>query len=173
MAARISANQLTIVGLAFAAVAGILASQGLLICAALALILAGLFDALDGELARQSATETPFGAFLDSVTDHYGDFAVYFGIGWLTLQAGDKLTVLWVLAAMFGSVVGSHIRSRAGMLGLDTKGVGFFTRGERILVFVIGFFTGFVTTAVAVLAVAHNLSALQRLVYIARRARKG
>jgi CDP-diacylglycerol--glycerol-3-phosphate 3-phosphatidyltransferase len=167
-AAGITANQLTIAGLALAVAAGVLAGQGELIAAAVTLLLSGLLDSLDGELARQSGTSSAFGAFLDSIADHYGDFAVYFGIAWITLQAGDRLTVLLVLAAMFGSIVGSHIRSRAGMMALDTKDVGFFTRAERIAVLVVGLASGFLTLAAAILALAHNLSALQRLAYVAK-----
>jgi CDP-diacylglycerol--glycerol-3-phosphate 3-phosphatidyltransferase len=67
---------------------------------------------------------------------------------------------------MFGSLVGSHIRSRAGMMGLDAKDVGIFARAERIVVFALGLLTGLVVPAVALLAVAHNVSALQRLCHV-------
>jgi CDP-diacylglycerol--glycerol-3-phosphate 3-phosphatidyltransferase len=168
VAAKVTANQLTLAGLAVAIAAGVLVANGELIAAAVVLVFSGLLDSLDGELARRSGTSSAFGAFLDSIADHYGDFAVYFGIAWVTLQAGDRLTVLLVLAAMFGSVAGSHIRSRAGMMALDTKDVGFFTRAERLAVLVLGLATGFLTLAAAILALANNLSALQRLVYVAR-----
>jgi CDP-diacylglycerol--glycerol-3-phosphate 3-phosphatidyltransferase len=167
--AGITPNQVTLAALLLAVAAGTLVALGLLVTAALVLLLSGLLDALDGELARQSGTATPFGAFLDSIADHYGDLAVYLGIAWIVLESGDLLTLLLVLLAMFGSLVGSQIRSRAGMLGLDTRNVGFFTRAERILVFVLGLVTGLLTPAMAILALAHNLSALQRLGYVMRR----
>ena len=53
------------------------------------------------------------------------------------------------------------------MMGLDTKDVGVFTRAERIIVFVLGLLTGFLLPAIALLAFANNLSALQRLRFIA------
>ena len=77
-----------------------------------------------------------------------------------------------VAAAMFGSLVGSHIRARAGMLGIETQDVGWFTRAERILVLVIGLASGEVAMAVVVLAAANNLNALQRLVYTVRAAKR-
>jgi hypothetical protein len=52
-------------------------------------------------------------------------------------------------------------------MGLETKDVGVFTRAERILVLVLGLLTGYLMLAIAILAVANNLSALQRLRYIA------
>ena len=170
--ARVTPNQLTLAGLVLAIIAGTLIAAGPLRLAALVLLLAGILDALDGELARQTQADSPFGAFLDSISDHYGDFAVYLGIAWHTFQSGDQATVLLVLVAMFGSLVGSQIRSRAGMMGLDTKDVGLFTRAERIIVFILGLLTGFLMPAVAFLAFANNLSALQRLAYITSRAMK-
>ncbi len=167
MRARISPNQVTLAGVVLAFIAGMLAAIGWLQLAALILLLSGFLDALDGELARQSESQTPFGAFLDSISDHYGDFAIYLGIAWQTLHSGEQTTVLLTLVAMFGSLVGSQIRSRAGMMGLDTKDVGVFTRAERIIVFVLGLLTGFLMPAIALLAFANNLSALQRLRYIA------
>ena len=172
MRARITPNQLTLAGLVLAIIAGVLAAIGSLSLAALILLLSGFLDALDGELARQSDSQTPFGAFLDSISDHYGDFAVYLGIAWQMQRSGEHATVLLTLVAMFGSLVGSQIRSRAGMMGLDTKDVGIFTRAERIIVFVLGLLTGFLMPAIALLAFANNLSALQRLRHIAFNATK-
>jgi len=59
------------------------------------------------------------------------------------------------------------------MLGLDTKDVGFFTRAERIIVLTLGLLTEFLMPAIALLALANNLSALQRLGYVASNAAKG
>src|SRR5438132_874269 len=169
---KITPNQLTLAGLALAAIAGALVAAGLPLLAAFSLFLSGVLDALDGELARQSNAETAFGAFLDSIADHYGDFAVYLGVAWQAVHAGDQALMLLVVVAMFGSLVGSQIRSRAGMMGLETKDVGIFTRAERIIVLVVGFATGLLLPAIALLAFANNLSALQRLEYITSHAMK-
>ena len=170
--AKITPNQLTLAGLALAALAGMLVAAGLALLAAFMLLLSGVLDALDGELARQSNAETPFGAFLDSIADHYGDFAVYLGVAWQAVYAGDQALTLLVLVAMFGSLVGSQIRSRAGMMGLETKDVGIFTRAERIIVLIVGFATGLLLPAIALLAFANNFSALQRLEYVTSHAMK-
>ena len=170
--AKITPNQLTLAGLALAALAGMLVAAGLALLAAFMLLLSGVLDALDGELARQSNAETPFGAFLDSIADHYGDFAVYLGVAWQAVYAGDQALTLLVLVAMFGSLVGSQIRSRAGMMGLETKDVGIFTRAERIIVLIVGFATGLLLPAITLLAFANNFSALQRLEYVTSHAMK-
>src|SRR5258706_3996553 len=131
--AGITANQVAVAGLLLAVAAGLLIALGLPVAAGLVVLLSGVLDALDGELARQSAGATPLGGLLDSVADHYGDLAVYLGIFWVALEAGDRLTLLLVLLAMFGSLVCSHIRSRAGALGLELEDVSLFTRAEPII----------------------------------------
>jgi hypothetical protein len=65
-------------------------------------------------------------------------------------------------------VFGSQVRSRAGMLGIDTKAVGIFTRFERTLVLIVGILVNQLTIALWILAVLNNLSALQRIVYAVR-----
>ena len=164
--AGVSANGLTAAGLAGCALAGVLIAMGSLVAAGCLVLLSGILDAMDGELARQTGTASPYGAFLDSVADHYGDLAIYLGIAWSLLQAGNAAFVMATMLAMFGSVMGSHVRSRGGLLGLDTKDVGLFTRAERIFVLVVGLLTGWIEGAIAVLAVANNVSALQRLVHL-------
>jgi CDP-diacylglycerol--glycerol-3-phosphate 3-phosphatidyltransferase len=168
----ITPNLLTAASLAAALLAGWLVAHNQLGWAGLALALSGIFDSLDGELARQFQMETRLGPFLDSAADHYGDFAVILGILLLALQHSNPILIVSCFFALFGSVVGSHLRSRAGMIGVDTKAVGFFTRMERTLVLLIGLLTGYLTPAMVVLAVAVNLSALQRLVYVVRAAGK-
>jgi CDP-diacylglycerol--glycerol-3-phosphate 3-phosphatidyltransferase len=163
---HITANQLTLAGLGLCALSGMLLGSGKLASAGVVLLTAGMLDALDGEVARQMARATPFGAFVDSIADHYGDFAIYVALAWHGLQAADPAVVLLTVCAMFGSIVGSQIRSRAGMLGLDTKDVGLFTRAERVIVLTIGLCSGGVALALAVLAVANNVSALQRLGHV-------
>ena len=75
------------------------------------------------------------------------------------------------MAGLFGSVFGSHIRSRAGMLGIDLKQVGVFTRMERTLVLSLGILAGLLTPTLWVLAVLNNLSAFERVAAVLRRAR--
>ncbi len=165
--ARITPSQLTLAGLARAIRAGAFAAADDGPAAAAAILLSGLLDSLDGELARASGCETRFGAFLDSIADHYGDFALYAGIAWQSIRSGNEPAVLLTLAALFGSLVGSHIRSRAGMLGIETRDVGLFTRAERIGLLCVGLASGWMVAALALLALGTNVSALQRLARVA------
>jgi len=159
-------NMLTVASLAVVAASGALIFLGHTLAAALALLGGGVLDALDGELARHSRRESAFGAYLDSICDHLGDFCIYAGLTWLLIVRGPKTDVLLVLAAQFGSLFGSQVRSRAGMLGIDTKEVGVFTRLERIVTIAVGLGSGWITAALWVLAVGTNLTALQRLRHV-------
>jgi phosphatidylglycerophosphate synthase len=150
------------------AITGMILAQGWLILGGAMLIIGGILDSLDGELARIKNHETRFGAFLDSISDHVGDFAVYLGLLWLYMHSNSRMEILLVFFALFGSMLGSQIRSRAGMIGIDTKTIGLFTRFERIVVMVIGLFVNEMVIALWVLAIMNNFSALQRMVFTAR-----
>jgi CDP-diacylglycerol--glycerol-3-phosphate 3-phosphatidyltransferase len=162
----ITANQVTVLSLVLAVLAGLLVAGGWLVPAGVALVLAGCLDGLDGELARQSGSAGPFGGFVDSIADHYGDFAVYLGVLWHGLESGGHGLALLTLVAMFGSLAGSQIRSRAGMLGLETKDRGFITRAERVIILTAGLLSGYLLSSIALLAAATNVSALQRFAHV-------
>jgi phosphatidylglycerophosphate synthase len=149
--------------------AGVVAAQGHLLIAGGALLAGGIADGLDGELARQTGRMTLFGGFLDSICDHCGDFAFSLGLIGHYLNEHATTEVIVVVVALFGSMLGSQIRSRAGMLAIDTKTVGLATRFERMLLWIAGIFTGYLLLALWALAVLNNVAALQRMVYVIRR----
>ncbi len=137
-----------------------------------ALLVGQVLDTFDGELARTTASVSPYGAFLDSICDHVGDFAVYLGLLWHYLGMNSHTEVVLIAVALFGSVFGSQVRSRAGMVGIDTKAIGAFTRFERSLVVAAGILFNRLTIALWVLAIFNNVSALQRIVYAVRASRR-
>jgi CDP-diacylglycerol--glycerol-3-phosphate 3-phosphatidyltransferase len=167
----ITPNTLTAISLLAAILSGALIATDRFWLAAAVLLFSGLCDSFDGELARQFQQENPLGFFFDSVADHYGDFFIYLGIAYHALNLNDRLGVILCFTTLFGSVAGSHIRARAGMAGIETKTIGIFTRMERILFLFLGLVTGWIIPAVAVLALATNISALQRVQHIVTAAR--
>jgi CDP-diacylglycerol--glycerol-3-phosphate 3-phosphatidyltransferase len=164
----VTANMLTLASLLVAMIASALFASGKLILGAWILLLAGFLDGIDGELARVAGLKSPFGAFLDSICDHCGDFALSLGLLLPFLRRGAILEVFLVFIALFASVFGSHVRSRAGMVGIDTKTIGVFTRCERIFALVIGVLIGKVTVALWALAIFNSFSAVQRVIYTVR-----
>jgi CDP-diacylglycerol--glycerol-3-phosphate 3-phosphatidyltransferase len=164
----VTANMLTAVSLFVVTIAGILFAFHETILGAWILLFGGFLDGIDGELARITGIKSPFGGFLDSICDHCGDFAIYFGLFLLYLQDNTPVEIILIFVALFASVFGSHVRSRAGTLGIDTKTIGVFTRCERIFLLVIGILISQVTIALWGLAIFNSFSALQRIIYTIR-----
>jgi phosphatidylglycerophosphate synthase len=161
-------NLLTLVSLLIIALAGLILAAGNLVLGGVVFLLGGVLDGIDGELARATQRESRLGAFLDSIGDHCGDFALYAGLLWFALAREKTLLVFLIFLALFGSMLGSQIRSRAGMLGIQTKDVGAATRFERTLILIGGLFSGQLEIAGVLLALINNGSAAERLVYVVR-----
>jgi phosphatidylglycerophosphate synthase len=166
----VTPNMLTIGSLLCLVVAGVVVAQGHLLAADVLLLVGAIADGVDGELARQTDSMTSFGGFLDSICDHCGDYAFSLGLIWFYLSSQAETEVILVVVALFGSMLGSQVRSRAGMIGLETRDVGMVTRFERMALWIIGIATAQMSTALWVLAVLNNLAALQRVAHVAKRA---
>ncbi len=148
-----SPNHITILGLATALLVPIFFyyKQGLL--ALLLIVLSGLFDAVDGEVARITGRKTRFGAFLDSTSDRIEDSAYIISLGIL----GINYIVVSVLLA--ASIIISYTRARAEALNVKMEGVGIIERAERIiLVFVSLILLYFNQTLIALIIVYVLLS---------------
>jgi phosphatidylglycerophosphate synthase len=129
-------------------------------------MLGGFLDGIDGALARVAGDKSRFGGFLDSICDHCGDFAIYLGLLAASIRRNDSVEIILLFVAMFASVFGSHVRSRAGMIALDTKTIGIFTRFERILLLFFCILLGKITIALWGLAIFNSFSAFQRVIYV-------
>ncbi len=96
------------------------------------LLLAGVFDMLDGQLARKTNQMTKFGALFDSVIDRYSEMVMFFGIAYYLVSYHYFLSGVFAFIAMIGSIMVSYVRARAEGLGEDCK-VGIMQRPERVL----------------------------------------
>jgi CDP-diacylglycerol--glycerol-3-phosphate 3-phosphatidyltransferase len=161
---HINPNILTFTGVIISFWAAWNFGHGRLFQGALILVLAGLFDMLDGEVARVSRSETRFGAFYDSVIDRYSDIIVLQGLMvWYARQ--DRLEyVVLVGVAFMGAVMTSYARARAESL-IPTCKVGFMERPERIVLLVIGGLTNRMEAVLWVLAVLGNWTVINRIYY--------
>lgn len=143
------------------------------------LLASGLFDILDGQVARHGGLSSTFGAFYDSSLDRVGEAALFGGIA-LHFMRGGLLPgeVVWgvmlSIAALSASLLVSYTRARAEGLGLDCR-VGIAARAERILVlgaptllFGAGRDGRLLLWIVAVLALATTITVIQRIVHVAR-----
>lgn len=158
----VSPNVLTLIGLTFMVIIGTVLATGNFRLAAILIIIAALFDALDGSLARLTNRVTRFGAFLDSTLDRWAEAALYAGLLWWYLQGGFVWEPMLVYATIVGSLLVSYTRARAEGIGLELKD-GLFTRFERIAVLVIFLLLDQMLAGLIVLAIFSNLTAVQRL----------
>jgi len=167
---------LTLIGLGLMCVIGAVLATGNFALGGVLIVLAGIFDALDGSLARLTNRVTRFGAFLDSTTDRFAEGALFFGMLYAFVQRGMIWVVYVIFFALLGSLMVSYARARAEGIGVQCK-EGLLTRFERIALLVIGLgATAFFGDApllivLGVLALFTNLTAAQRmwLVYRATR----
>lgn len=160
---RIRPNHLTMTGFLMSIVVAYLFAEARFTAAGFALIVAGLFDMVDGMVARKLKEETPFGAFFDSVMDRYSDLIVYLGLIIYYGRAERIHYVVLVGVVMMGSVLTSYARARAESLIPKCK-VGFLERPERIVLLIIGSFY-FMDPIMWVIAVLSNWTVVHRILY--------
>jgi CDP-diacylglycerol--glycerol-3-phosphate 3-phosphatidyltransferase len=137
---HINPNVLTVIGVGINVGCGLLFGFGLFFQAGIALIVANLFDMLDGQVARLSGRVTRFGGFLDSSLDRLSDMVVFVGL--MVFYARDTpfhstLNVFLAGAGLMGSVMVSYASARAESL-IPKCDVGFLRRPERVVLFIIG-----------------------------------
>ena len=161
---RIQPNLLTFTGVVISSWAAWHFGRGWFQSGAMIVVLAGLFDMLDGEVARVTRSETRFGAFYDSVIDRYSDIILLQGLMvWYARQQRLEYVVLVGIVFM-GAVMTSYTRARAESL-IPTCKVGFMERPERIVLLIIGGLTGRMEAVLWVLAVLGNWTVINRIYY--------
>ena len=175
---RISPNVLTFIGLVINTGAAVLFgfasggnTQRMFLYAGLTIILAGIFDMVDGRVARATGQVTTFGAFFDSVIDRYSDLALFFGLLVYYARANRFFYVVLVAVVMTGSVMVSYTRARAESLIGSCK-VGFMERPERIVLVLIGALFNHMAPVLWVIAFLSNVTVIHRILYTWRRTRE-
>ena len=100
-------------------------------------LFAGLFDMLDGRVARMGNKVSRFGAFYDSVLDRYSELFTLFGLFFFLVLQGYVAWAIVAFVALIGSIMVSYVRARAEGLGLECK-VGLMQRPERVVLTSLG-----------------------------------
>jgi CDP-diacylglycerol--glycerol-3-phosphate 3-phosphatidyltransferase len=168
---KIHPNVLTFIGLLINIYAAWLLSRGSFRWAAAVVIAAGLFDMVDGRVARASNQVTHFGGFFDSVVDRYSDLALYVGLLVYYASINRFFYIVLTAVVMTGSVMVSYTRARAENTIPKCK-VGFLERPERIVLIIIGALFGRMAAVLWVIAVLSNLTVIHRMIYTWREAQR-
>jgi len=166
---RIHPNVLTFIGLLINIWAAWLFSQGSFRWAGVVVGGAGLFDMVDGRVARATRQVTRFGGFFDSVVDRYSDLALYVGLLVYYASINRFFYIVLTAVVMTGSVMVSYTRARAENTIPKCK-VGFLERPERIVLIIIGALFDRMAAVLWVIAVLSNLTVIHRMIYTWREA---
>jgi CDP-diacylglycerol--glycerol-3-phosphate 3-phosphatidyltransferase len=176
---RIRPNAITTLGALVVLGSAAAFGLGAIRAGGLLLLVSGVFDILDGQVARQGGMSSTFGAFYDSTLDRVGEAALFGGIALHFLRGGlaprqVTLGVMLAIVALAASLLVSYTRARAEGLGLECK-VGIAARAERFLVlgvptliFGAGRDGRLLLWIVAVLALVTAITVIQRVVHVAR-----
>lgn len=161
----ISPNALTVIGLVVSAVVAAVLATGSGFIGGILVLVAGLFDMLDGALARSAGKTSTFGALLDSTLDRYSEGILLFGLLVAAAQRQDTQTILLIFGVMVGSVMVSYVKARAEGLGLRCD-VGLLQRPERVILLAVGLIIGQLVPVLWILAVLTNVTAVQRILHV-------
>jgi CDP-diacylglycerol--glycerol-3-phosphate 3-phosphatidyltransferase len=161
---RINPNLLTFLGLVINIVAAWEFARGRFLAAGLVVIGAGVFDLVDGPVARASNRVTRFGGFFDSVVDRYSDLALFMGLLVYYARIDRFFYIVLTAIVMTGVVMISYTRARAENTIPSCK-VGFLERPERIVLVIIGALTDRMAPVLWVIAVLSNVTVVYRMVY--------
>ncbi|MGH9384327.1 MAG: CDP-alcohol phosphatidyltransferase family protein [Vicinamibacterales bacterium] len=140
VALGIHPNTLTLIGVLVNVVAAWALAQDRFVLAGGIMIVANIFDFIDGKVAHLTGKQSAFGAFWDSTLDRFSDLALFTGLIWLYSKLGREGYVLIATLTLIFSIMTSYARARAESL-VDKCKVGFMERPERIVLFMIGAFT--------------------------------
>src|SRR5688572_19882399 len=155
----VTPNFLTVVGFFLTCGVAVVIGLGYELLGGVLVLAVGLFDMLDGAMARVRGLQTRFGAFLDSTLDRFSEAVLLGGV--LYLHQDDYRYPLLVLAVVTGSILVSYTRARAESIGVDCE-VGFAPRPQRVVLLAVGLLTGYIFEALVILAVFTNVTTVQR-----------
>jgi len=165
---RVHPNALTLLGAAISLLAAADFAAGELRRGAALAAVGGVFDLVDGVVARAQGRATRFGAFLDSTLDRLVDVALLLGLALHYAESGERAWAWVAGAATAGSVLTSYAKARAELWLRDFSG-GWLERAERILLLIAGGLLGLMKPALAIVAIGSVATAVQRIIIAKRR----
>ncbi|MEM7531638.1 MAG: CDP-alcohol phosphatidyltransferase family protein [Chloroflexota bacterium] len=177
----ITPNGLTLLGLVLTMVTAMFLATGRFVGGGIMLLIASLFDMLDGALARETKQASTFGAFFDSTLDRYAESVTFLALAYYYLTGGaiginvsgnftintPEIFSMLIFLILVGSLMVSYTRARAEALNVECK-VGLLQRPERLGLLIFGLMlSGAVPIVWAAIlwgmAILTNITALQRI----------
>jgi CDP-diacylglycerol--glycerol-3-phosphate 3-phosphatidyltransferase len=167
--AGLTANAVTVAGTVVSGFASWLIAVGHTAVGAWILTAGGLFDTLDGAVAKSMGTKSLAGAFLDSTLDRVSDGMLFAALAWNLASEGSDIGFALALATGVLASLTSYIRAKAESLDLSCN-VGIAERWLRVTVVVVGLVFDVLVGALAVLFVLSLVTVVQRFFHVFRKA---
>jgi len=164
VALRVHPNTLTLIGVIINVIAAWALGYDRFVLAGVIMVVANIFDFIDGKVAHELHLQSRFGAFCDSTLDRFSDLALLTGLIFLYSKLGRSDYVMVAALALIFSIMTSYARARAESLVEKCK-VGFMERPERIVLFMIGAFTNRMAGVLWVILVLSILAVANRIYY--------
>jgi archaetidylinositol phosphate synthase len=180
-------NQISLLSLLLGVAAMLLFAKSHFVLGSLALLASAGLDLVDGIVSRIRGSGTRFGAVFDWIVDKYVDTLALLGVGLSGIPIITRIfpaapplaDPVVVMVAIIGSMMNTFIKPvvyaevgfaerHEGKIEDPLEGVGFFGRPETFLVLIAGGLTGLIWASVIIIAVATNLSAIERIIYLRR-----
>lgn len=167
----VNPNILTFGGLILNGVAGTLLALGHWYVGAFLILGAGLFDLLDGAMARNQGHVTHFGGFLDSVIDRYSDFLLFLGVLVFYLRSQGMEAIILAMLALGGAMMVPYTRAKAETV-ISNCNVGVMERAERILVLAAGALFNWMVPVLWIIVILSHFTVAHRIYYTWRELRR-
>ncbi len=167
---HISPNVLSFCALLAGAAACIFFSLEKLLWGGISIVICGLFDIIDGQVAESTNRKSLFGAMVDSTSDRYSEFFIYLGLA----HHFRNHWALWItLFTILGSSMVSYTRAKTESLGIECR-IGIMQRAERMVFLAAGVLSGvlfkifdpLMIGVLSTIAVVSNITAIQRTLYV-------
>jgi CDP-diacylglycerol---glycerol-3-phosphate 3-phosphatidyltransferase len=167
---RIHPNTLTFIGVLINVAAAWALALGKFVTAGVIMVIANIFDFIDGKVAHESQAVSAFGGFWDSVIDRFSDISLFIGLIFLYSDLHRTDYVMVTALAMMFAIMTSYTRARAESIIKKCK-VGFMERPERIVLFMIGAFTNRMAAVMWVILVLSIFTVADRIILTYRELR--
>jgi len=168
---RIHPNTLTFIGVLINVAAAWALALGKFVTAGVIMVIANIFDFIDGKVAHESQAVSAFGGFWDSVIDRFSDISLFIGLIYLYSDLRRTDYVMVTALAMMFAIMTSYTRARAESIIKKCK-VGFMERPERIVLFMIGAFTNRMAAVMWVILVLSIFTVADRIILTYRELRE-
>jgi phosphatidylglycerophosphate synthase len=166
----VSPNTLSVTGFLITVLAALVIPANIRLGGVLILI-GGIFDMLDGVVARSSGKATRFGAFLDSVLDRYSDAFLFLSLAYYLAAHGNHTGSFLSIGTLVGAFLVSYARARAE--GLDEScNTGLMERPERIILLIFATLSGFLVPVLWVMLILTHFTVMQRMYHVWRQMKR-